>query len=125
MLTIAIGNQKLQTSNATPDLAAVENQAYRRLALEVVYQAVNDVKHSHIPSERLDALDFLHEDAKEWLAQAGYGVRPSEWDALLTRLGGIHRRKCREERITKFAESLIRSMRISFQTTFAAQPIGG
>jgi hypothetical protein len=112
-------------NNATPDLAEVENQAYRRLTLEIVRQAVSDAKHNTSPAERVDALDFLYMDGPELLHLAGYGVQPSLWDALLTRLSGIHEQKCREERITKFAESLIRSMRISFQTTFAAQPIGG
>jgi hypothetical protein len=113
-------------NNATPDLAEIENQAYRRLALEVVRQCVTDVKHSASPAERVDALDFLHEDGPEWLAMAGYGVQPSLWDALLTRLGGIHKQKCREERITKFAESLIRDLRTTLdQTTYAAQPMIG
>jgi hypothetical protein len=126
MLTIAIEPKQLQTSNATPDLAEVKNQSYRRLALEVVYQAVNDVKISHIRSEREDALDFLHEDGPEWLSMAGYGVQPGLWVALLTKLDEIHAQRCREEQLTKFAKSLVRILRITFtKTTCAAQPIGG
>jgi hypothetical protein len=126
MLTIAIEPKKLQTSNATPDLAAVENQSYRRLALEVIYQAVNDVKSSHFPEEREDALLFLSVDGPEWLSMAGYGIQRSHWDALLNKLDGIHAQRCREERITKFSKSFVRDLRMSFnQITYAAQPIGG
>jgi hypothetical protein len=126
MLTNTTHATQYIESSATPDLAEVENQAYRRLALQVIDQAVNDVKSSHIPEEREDALLFLSVDGPEWLSMAGYGIQRSHWDALLNKLDGIHAQRCREERITKFSKSFVRDLRMSFnQITYAAQPIGG
>jgi hypothetical protein len=126
MLTNTTQATQYIENSATPDLAEMENQAYRRLALEVIYQAVNDVKSSHIRSEREDALNFLREDGPDWLAMAGYGIQRGHWDNLLTKLDEIHAQRCREERITKFSKSFVRDLRMSFnQITYAAQAIGG
>jgi hypothetical protein len=126
MLTNTTHATQYIENSATPDLPEVKNQAYRRLALEVVYQAVNDVKASHIRSVREDALTFLREEGPEWLSMAGYGIQRGHWETLLTKLDEIHAQRCREEQLTKFAKSLVRILRITFnQTTYAAQPIGG